>query len=143
MRKLLVLLLITYPLSLIHAQDTQANTAVDSNTIFTFTQQRPSFKGDMFKFISDSIKYPKEALDKNIKGIVYVTFVIERDGSLSGVNVKRGVCISLDAEALRIVSIMPKWIPAMQNGHPVRFQYMIPIRFELKDDNKSNSGTPQ
>ncbi|HXB11168.1 MAG TPA: energy transducer TonB [Bacteroidia bacterium] len=137
MKKLLILLLIACPLSFVYAQD-NTTPKVDTNMIFTFVQMKPSFKGDLYKYIADNIVYPKDAIDKNITGTVYITFVVERDGSLSGVKVIRGVYASLDDEAVRVMQRMPKWTPGTQNGHNVRVQYNIPIRFELRDNNKGN-----
>ncbi len=108
--------------------------ASDSNYIFTVAEQMPKYPGDLYKFLADSIKYPEKEREKNITGTVYATFVIEKDGSVSGIKVLRGVPggPGLDAEAVRVLSMMKKWTPGMQNGVPVRVQYTIPIRFQLQ-----------
>ena len=85
----------------------------------------------LFDFISKSVKYPEAAKEKGIEGKVYVQFVIEKDGSLSSFTVLRGVSDELDAEAIRVLKMMPKWKPGMNDGKPVRVQYTIPFYFKL------------
>jgi protein TonB len=105
----------------------------DPNTIFSICQQMPKFTGDMNKYISDNIHYPDAEKKAGITGTVYITFVVERDGSLSGVKVLRGVVngAGLDAEGVRVISSMPKWIPGVQGGQVVRARMNIPIHFQL------------
>ena len=106
----------------------------DSNYIFTIVQQMPQYPDDLNKFLVDNIKYPEKEKEKNITGSVYVTFVVERDGSITGIKVLRGVLNGpgLDTEAVRVISKMKKWSPGMQNGVRVRVQYTIPIKFQLQ-----------
>ncbi|HSY77541.1 MAG TPA: energy transducer TonB [Bacteroidia bacterium] len=106
----------------------------DSNYIFTIVQQMPKYPDDLNKFIVDNIKYPQKEKEKNITGTVYATFVVERDGSVSGIKILRGIPggPGLDAEAVRVLSVMKKWSPGMQNGIRVRVQYTIPIKFQLQ-----------
>ena len=104
----------------------------DLNKVFTIVQQKPAFPGDINKWLYDHINYPEQAKDANIQGIVYMSFIVERDGSVTGVSVLRGVNGYLDNEAKRVISVMPKWTPGQQNGHAVRVQYMVPIRFILR-----------
>ncbi|HTB31124.1 MAG TPA: energy transducer TonB [Bacteroidia bacterium] len=104
----------------------------DENKVFTIVQQKPAFPGDINKWLADHIDYPEQAKDANIQGTVYVSFVVERDGSVSGVTVLRGVNTYLDNEAKKKVSSMPKWTPGQQNGHSVRVQYMLPVHFILR-----------
>lgn len=92
----------------------------------------PNSEEAMYKFISDNVKYPSEALSKGISGTVYVTFVVERDGSLSDIKVIKGIGGGCDEEAIMVVKLMPKWNPGKQNGKTVRVQYNIPLRF-IKD----------
>lgn len=119
------------------AQNTPTPPSSDNDKVFTIVQQRPIFPGDINKWLADNIVYPKDAQTNNIQGTVYVNFIVEKDGSVSGVKVLRGVQggNSLNDEALRVVSIMPKWQPGMQNGHTVRVQYMVPIHFVLSNTN--------
>lgn len=84
------------------------------------------------KYIADNLKYPKEAIAKQIQGKVFISFVVEADGSVSNVKVVRGVDKYLDAEAMRVVSACPKWIPGEQKGKKVRVGFTFPIMFALK-----------
>jgi TonB family protein len=106
----------------------------DTSEAKTIVQEMPKFlNGSLNDYLSSNIKYPETEKKKGITGIVYVTFVVEKDGSISGVRVLRGVPNgpNLDAEAVRVISSMPKWQPGMQDGKPVRVQFNIPIHFTL------------
>jgi protein TonB len=117
--------------------NSQSTESTDPNEVYTVVQSQPVFNGKINTYLSDNIKYPEDARRGNVQGTVYVQFIIERDGSVSGVKVLRGVegGRSLENEAVRVVSAMPVWTPGMQNGHPVRVQYMVPIHFMLADNN--------
>jgi len=94
----------------------------------------PQFKGGLDAFgdyLSRSINYPTDAREKNIQGRVNVTFVVEKDGKVSDVQVTRSVSPSLDAEAVRVIKRSPKWEPGVQYGRPVRVIYSVPISFAL------------
>ena len=95
-------------------------------------EQKPEFPGGeeaLMKFLSENICYPEEALKAGIQGRVVVSFIIEPDGSISNVQVVQGVNDSLNAEAVRVVSSMPKWTPGMMDGKAVRVKYNLPITF--------------
>jgi TonB family protein len=101
---------------------------------FTMVEQMPSFPGgevEMMKFIQKNVVYPQYEKEKGISGTCYVTFVIEKDGSVDNITVLRGVPngFNCDKEAMRVVSIMPKWTPGKQNGQEVRVQFNLPIKF--------------
>lgn len=85
----------------------------------------------MQEFISEIVWYPREAREKDIQGVVYISFIVEIDGSISGIKVSRGVHESLDQEAIRVILLMPSWTPAENNGKPVRSRCILPIRFLL------------
>ena len=85
----------------------------------------------MLKFISENIQYPPDAMEMCIQGRVFVSLIVERDGSLSRVEVVRGVHSSLDKEALRVTRAMPNWIPAEVGGKNVRSKVHIPISFVM------------
>jgi periplasmic protein TonB len=96
----------------------------------------PEFIGgeaQMMSFLSSKIKYPAIEKDNNIAGTVYLTFVIETDGSITAVSTLRGVKggQGLEQEAARVVKLMPRWKPGLQNGKPVRVQFNLPVRFSL------------
>lgn len=106
-----------------------------SSPIFTVIEQEPVFPGGieaLYQFIASNIKYPCQ--DCNCQGKVYVTFVIEKDGSVSNAKVLRDPCPDhgFGQEALRVVNLMPKWKPGRQHGNPERVQYNLPIIFSLK-----------
>ena len=103
--------------------------------IFQVVEQMPEFPGGMgeaMKFLAKNMKYPVAAQQAKIEGRVIVQFVVERDGSVSDVKVMRGVSPELDAEAIRVVSMMPKWIPGKQRGKAVAVKYTMPIMFRLQ-----------
>ena len=103
--------------------------------IFQVVEEMPEFPGGMaeaMKFLAKNIKYPVAAQQAKIEGRVIVQFVIERDGSVSDAKVMRGVNSELDAEAIRVVSMMPKWIPGKQRGKAVAVKYTMPIMFRLQ-----------
>ena len=103
--------------------------------IFQVVEEMPQFLGGLgeaMKFLAKNIKYPVEAQQAKIEGRVIVRFVVGRDGSVSNVEVVRGVSPELDAEAVRVVSLMPKWIPGKQRGKAVAVKYTMPIMFRLQ-----------
>jgi protein TonB len=104
----------------------------DANKIFMVVQQQPKFAGDIHRWLWEHIDYPEQAKDANIQGTVYMSFVVEKDGSISDVKILRGVNTYLDNEAKRVISSMPRWSPGQQNGHPVRVQYMLPVQYILR-----------
>jgi protein TonB len=95
----------------------------------------PDFPGGqaaLMQYLAKNIKYPKEAIEANITGKVFVQFVIEKDGSITNAKIARSASTLLDAEALRIVNNMPQWIPGKQRGKAVRVAYTLPISFSLE-----------
>jgi protein TonB len=100
---------------------------------FFLVEVMPSFKGgglDKFRdWVQRRTNYPQAAIDKKITGKVYLTFIIEKDGSISNVTVVKGVDPLLDDEAMKAISESPKWTPGLQRGEPVRVRYSIPINF--------------
>jgi protein TonB len=78
------------------------------------------------------MKYPEEAKELGVQGKVFVTFVVEVDGSITDVKVLRGIGSGCDDEAVRVVKSMPKWVPGKQRGVPVRVQFNLPINFKLQ-----------
>ena len=107
----------------------------EENKVFDVVEQMPSFPGGMsalMAYLQKSIKYPPVAEENGIQGRVICTFVVERDGSVTDVRVAKSVDPSLDKEAVRVVSAMPKWIPGKQNGQSVRVKYTLPVTFRLQ-----------
>ena len=103
--------------------------------VFDVVEQMPSFPGGpsaLMEWLSNNVKYPVVALENGVQGRVVVSFVVERDGSITDVKVVRGVDPSLDKEASRVVRAMPRWIPGKQNGSAVRVKYNVPVAFRLQ-----------
>lgn len=103
--------------------------------VFSVVEDEPEFPGGveaLYKYLAENIKYPEQAKSEGVQGRVFVSFVIEADGSVSNAKVLRGIGGGCDEEALRVVEAMPKWKPGMQQGVPVRVQYNIPITFKLQ-----------
>lgn len=103
--------------------------------VFDVVEQMPSFPGGpsaLMEWLSNNVKYPVVAQENGVQGRVVVSFVVERDGSITDVKVVRGVDPSLDKEASRVVRAMPRWIPGKQNGSAVRVKYNVPVAFRLQ-----------
>ena len=103
--------------------------------IFTIVENQPEFPGGMealYKYLAQNIKYPQLARDNNITGKVYVTFVVEKDGSIANPKVLRDIGGGCGAEAIRVVKSMPKWTPGKQRGKAVRVQFNLPVNFNLR-----------
>lgn len=108
-----------------------------SETVFSMTEQMPSFPGGynmMSEFIQKNIIYPQIEKEAGIQGTAYVTFVVDNLGEIHDVNILRGVTggPGCDREAKRIIEIMPRWDPGMQNGRPVNVQFNLPIKYRLR-----------
>ena len=104
--------------------------------IFVVVEQQPEFPGGMsalMKFLGDNIKYPVIAQENGIQGRVITNFVVERDGSITDVNVVRGQDPSLDKEAVRVIQTMPRWKPGQQRGKAVRVRFTLPVVFRLQN----------
>jgi protein TonB len=107
------------------------------NQIFTAVEKQPSFPGGDAKFgayLGKAIRYPAIARENNVTGRVILTFVVERDGSLTDIKVVRGIGSGCDEEAVRALKASPKWTPGIQNGKPVRVQYSVPVAFSLAQE---------
>lgn len=100
-------------------------------------EQMPAFPGGMatlMKFLSENMKYPEQAEKEGIQGRVICTFYVEKDGSISDISVAKSVHPQLDAEAVRVLSLMPKWIPGKRNGELTKVKYTFPIILRLEDN---------
>jgi TonB family protein len=118
------------------------------NNVFEVVEQMPDFPGGQSAlsfYLAKNIKYPAKSERNGAQGRVLVSFVVEKDGSLSNTQIVRSVDEDLNAEALRVVKAMPKWIPGKQKGKPIRVKYVLPITFRLQGDHdatRQHSGTP-
>jgi len=103
--------------------------------IFTAVEQNPEFPGgpaEMYKYLAKNIRYPGAASRANIQGRVFLQFVVNTDGSITDVEVVKGVGFGCDEEAVRVVKSMPKWKPGRQQGRAVRVKYTLPVNFQLE-----------
>ena len=107
----------------------------DNDKAYDVVEEMPQYPGGVGKlmeYVSMNVRYPKEAESKSIQGRVIITFVVEKDGSITDAEVIKSVDPALDAEALRVVKAMPKWTPGKQEGKPIRVKYTMPITFALQ-----------
>ena len=109
---------------------------------YTAVEQMPQFPGgpsELMKYISANLRYPEDAKRDKTEGRVIARFTVKKDGSIGDVNIVRGVSPSLDAEAVRVLSGMPRWEPGMQNGKAVPTLYTVPVVFRIIEDGKQDS----
>jgi len=137
----LILLVIVIAPASANAQDkrgkttqTRKDTATDDK-VYEVCEQMPIFEGGdaaLLKYLRENLKYPDKTKDRGMQGRMVVGFIVEKDGTLTNVKVLRAVDIALDAEVLRVVKGMPKWIPGRHNGQRVRVRYLLPIHICLQ-----------
>ena len=137
----LILLVIVVAPVRANAQDKKENTSqtrkdtATDDKVYEVCEQMPIFKGGdaaLLKYLRENLKYPDNTKDRGVQGRLVIGFIVEKDGSLTDVKVLRPVDIDLDAEVLRLVKGMPKWIPGRQNGKRVRVRYLLPIHICLQ-----------
>ena len=110
----------------------------DADEVFVVVEVNPEFPGGneaMMKYLSDNVEYPTIAQENGIQGRVICSMVVNKDGSISDVQVVRGVDPSLDKEAVRVIEAMPNWKPGKQKGNEVNVKYTLPIVFRLSSNN--------
>ena len=113
----------------------QQEEEVVEEEIFTVVEEEPSFPGGvdkMYEYLYANIKYPQVAKENNITGRVYLTFVVEKDGSIANPKILRDIGGGCGNEALRVIKSMPKWSPGKQRGKAVRVQFNLPVVFDLQ-----------
>ena len=134
MKKFIIMaLMAVFGLTTVSAQKTVV--AKKNQKVFDVVEQMPEYPGGqaaLFEYLSKNIKYPADAEKKKVEGKVFVTFVVDSDGKITDVSLLKKVFPSLDAEAIRVISAMPNWIPGRQKGQVVRVKYTVPIMFRLK-----------
>lgn len=119
------------------AQDTSKNASTQP-PIFIAVENEPVFPGGtqaFYKYIASTLKYPGVARLLGLTGKVYLTFVVDRDGSVTDVKPIKCLGAGCESEAVRVVSMSPKWQPGIQKGRPVRVMYTMPITFDLRTEN--------
>jgi len=121
--------------------ETETSSIKSENTdkVYNFVsiEKQPEFPGGIakfYKYLGSSIKYPKIAQENNVQGKVFLSFVVEKDGSLTDVQITRGLGSGTDEEAMRVIKESPKWNPGIQNGLAVRVKYNINVNFTLNTD---------
>ncbi len=136
MKKLIVVLSVLWAASLttIAQDDKVANTQDGLYVDYEENAQFPGGEQECFKFLAANVKYPAECIKKGIQGRVIVSFTIETDGTIDEIKTMRSPDPLLTKEAERVVALMPKWKPAMQNGKPVRSRFALPVMFRLNAD---------
>ncbi|MBD1398583.1 energy transducer TonB [Pontibacter sp. JH31] len=108
---------------------------VNTNSVYEFVADMPYFEGGeegLLRYISRKIKYPRQAVNENIEGVVILSFVVNRTGHITDATILKGLGFGTDEEALRVINEMPPWTPGRQNGKPVAVRYTLPIRFSMK-----------
>lgn len=125
------------PMAKAEAKTSDATAPADTtkNVVYDVIETMPQFPGGqgvMMKYLAANIKYPASAVKAKKQGRVIVTFIVQKDGSVTHAKIAKSVDPELDAEALRIVKGMPKWTPGTQNGKPVSVRYTIPVKFSLQ-----------
>ncbi len=93
----------------------------------------PGGQKERLKFIEKNMEYPNAAYDKGIEGAVYVSFYVEEDGSLSNIEIIKGLEGGFNEEVVRLIKLMPKWKPAIRDGKPIRMKISYPMAFRLND----------
>ena len=104
----------------------------DGDIPFITVEKMPRFNGDLNTWLRKNLRYPARCAEMGIGGKVFIEFVVEKDGSISSINVVRSADPDLSQEAIRVVKAMPKWIPGMQRDKAVRVRFTIPITFQLR-----------
>ncbi|MFO7722624.1 MAG: energy transducer TonB [Bacteroidales bacterium] len=120
----------------LHAQtgSTDSIPAESDELKYVFIEEPAEFPGgirELYKYLDKNLKYPEKAREADIAGIVYIEFIVEKDGSITNVKPKKGAHPLLDSAAVEVVRNMPAWIPAEQKGKKVRSMFIIPIQFQL------------
>lgn len=112
----------------------QVSKKMDKDSVFSVVEKMPYYPDGtekLIRFIVSNIKYPADAKAKGIEGTVFVKFIVKKDGTISNVSLIRGIGSSCDEEAIRVVKLMPKWIPGEQKGKKVDVEFNLPIKFKL------------
>lgn len=121
-------------------QNNATEEKIDKVYDFVSIEKQPEFPGGIAKFyeyLGKNIKYPKLAQDNNVQGKVFLSYIVEKDGSLTDITVTRGLGSGTDEEAIRVLSYSPKWNPGITNGQPVRVKYNINVNFSLNSGSEA------
>jgi protein TonB len=145
--KYLVALLMFLPLTIMFAQEGAIDPSVQPQTYpasigdsiegFPNVEVEPQFPGgiaDLKRFLASNINYPQRALEEGLMGKCYTQFLVNEDGTITDLVVMRGVpnCPECDAEAIRVIKLMPKWIPGKVDGKTTKMKYSLPVVFYMQ-----------
>ena len=125
-------------------KETLIKTPDNDTIIYTIVDEMPQFQGGdsaLVDYITHNVHYPQAEKAQGIQGKVFVGFIVEKDGSISNVEIKRGIGEECDAEAVRVVKDMPAWIPGKRNGEPVRVSSMLPINYKIIEQPQAPADT--
>ncbi len=123
------------------AKAIKRNPKVDDNEIYESAEHIPTYPGGaaaLMEFIQNNLQYPEKAKSDKAEGIIQVSFVVEKDGSTSEFEVLDEHHPSLEAEAVRVLKMMPKWNPGTQDGVKIRVEYTVPVKFVLPEEEMNN-----
>lgn len=121
-------------LTTISAQKTVVSKKKNVERVLDTCEQLPQFgtdNTDLMKFLMENVQYPQDAYKNKIQGRVVVEFIVDKEGNIKDPTILQSAYPSLDAEALRVVKLMPRWTPGYQEGQPVNVKYAVPIVFKL------------
>lgn len=110
---------------------------IENNDIYTIVDKMPEYEygeSGLSKFIAHNIRYPKDALQQGIEGRILCSFIVGKDGSISNIEVVNGLNSDLDDEAIRVLGLMPKWMPGVNNGENVNVKCLLPIDFTIDEE---------
>lgn len=150
MKKIIALTFIFCIVLNAQAQKNKKNISPKTDSIYNLVQEKPIFQGcedlpnledrntcsesQMMNFVLSQIVYPDTARKQGIEGMVVISFVVEKTGDISNAMIAKDIGGGCGEEALRVVGLLPKWIPAKKNGELVRFRFNLPVRYKFEDN---------
>lgn len=141
MKKLQLILVLCLSVLGLNAQIIDGNAPANEHPdVLTMAEVMPEFPGgneEMYKFIGNNIKYPFKAKEAGIEGTVYTKFIVTNTGDITNIEIIKGASEDFDMEVLRMMKLMPRWNPGMQNGRPVSVYFTLPVKFILNEGKKS------
>ena len=139
MKRILLLFLTLFSFTRLYCQEKITTVQPENDTIYTMVDKAPEFlSGDIYAWLGQHIVYPKSAIERGIEGTVFVSFVVEKNGTVSNITLLKGVDSSLNREALWVISKMPGWSAGNLKGNDVRVKLMLPVKFKLVENIDTN-----
>jgi len=135
--KYLIAVLTVLPFTMVYAQQEGSEPPIETPVVYVDPEEPPQFPGGetaLVQFLATYLNYPKRALEEKLTGKCYLQFEITEDGTMTDLVMKRGVpnCPECDAEAIRVIKLMPKWIPGKVDGKVANMKYNLPVSFNLR-----------